>query len=162
LTPEGSVRSSARLVTAGVVGRTHGLGGSFYVERPDHPLEPGTVVRVRDREHRVVRRAGTDRKPLVRLDGVAVKEAAAALRGELLLVEATLAEGEWLAEDLVGCAVDGLGTVQRVIDAPSCDLLELEGGELVPLISDAVLRVDLDNREIEIDRRFLRLEGEGA
>jgi 16S rRNA processing protein RimM len=155
--------AAARLVTAGVVGRTHGLDGSFHVERPDHPLDLGTVVRVGEREHRVERRAGTDRKPLVRLDGVAVKEEAAALRGELLLVEATLAEGEWLAEDLVGCAVDGLGTVERVIDAPSCDLLELEGGELVPLISDAVLAVDLDRRTIAVDRRFLRLEaGEGA
>jgi ribosomal 30S subunit maturation factor RimM len=50
----------------------------------------------------------------------------------------------------------------RVIDSPSCDLLELEGGELVPLISDAVRAVDLDARVIEVDRRFLRLEGEAA
>ncbi len=152
--------AAARLVTAGVVGRPHGLDGTFHVEHPDHVLETGTVVHVAGREHRVERRAGTDRKPLVRLDGVAVKEEAAALRGELLLVEATLAEGEWLAEDLVGCAVEGLGQVKRVIDAPSCDLLELEGGELVPLIADAVLSVDLDRREIEIDRDFLRIDGE--
>ncbi len=152
--------TETRLVTAGVVGRTHSLDGSFHVERPDHPLERDTVVQVDGRERTVVRRAGTDSKPLIRLTGVESREAAAELRGKLLLVEASLAEGEWLAEDLVGCRVEGLGAVVRVIDAPSCDLLELEGGELVPLISDAVHAVDLDARTIEIDRRFLRLETE--
>lgn len=151
-----------RLVTAGVVGRSHGLDGSFHVEHPQHPLTRGTVVALDGREHTVERRAGTDRKPLLRLAGVGTREAIAALRGEPLLVAATLGEGEWLAEDLVGCQVDGLGAVVRVIDAPSCDLLELEGGELVPLISDAVRTVDLDARRIEVDRRFLRLEEERA
>ena len=151
-----------RLVTAGVVGRSHSLDGSFHVERPQHPLERGTVIRLAGREWTVERRAGTDRKPLIHLAGVDTREAAAALRGELLLIEDSLADGEWLAEDLVGCRVEGLGEVVRVIDSPSCDLLELEGGELVPLISDAVHSVDLGKRRIEIDRRFLRLEGEGA
>lgn len=153
--------TGTRLVTAGVVGRTHSLDGSFYVERPDHPLDLGTVVQIGGREHEIDRRAGTDVKPLVRLAGIATREAARALRGEPMLVEASLGEGEWLAEDLVGCRVLGLGAVVRVIDAPSCDLLELDGGELVPLISDAVREVDLDARTIAIDRRFLRLETEG-
>jgi 16S rRNA processing protein RimM len=155
------VSSQPRLVTAGGIGRSHGLDGSFHVERPQHPLERGAVVWLEGVRHVVERRAGTDGKPLVRLDGIASREAATALRGKLLLVEQALGEGEWLAQDLVGCRVEGLGTVVRVIDAPSCDLLELEGGELVPLISDAVLAVDLDARTIEVDRRFLRLEGEG-
>ena len=154
--------SQPRLVTAGAIGRSHGLDGSFHVERPQHPLERGALVWLEGIQHVVERRAGTDDKPLVRLEGIASREAVTALRGKLLLVEQALGEGEWLAEDLVGCHVEGLGTVVRVIDAPSCDLLELEGGELVPLISDAVLAVDLDARAIEVDRRFLRLEGEGA
>jgi 16S rRNA processing protein RimM len=156
------VGDEPRLVTAGVVGRSHGLDGSFHVERPQHPLHRGTVVELEGRQHAVRRRAGTDRKPLVRLSGVDTREAASALRGKLLLVEAALGEGEWLAEDLVGCRVDGLGEVVRVIDAPSCDLLELEGGELVPLIADAVRSVDLAAATIEIDRRFLRLESEAG
>jgi 16S rRNA processing protein RimM len=156
------VGNEPRLVTAGVVGRSHGLDGSFHVERPRHPLERGAIVQLEGVQRVVARRDGTDRKPLIRLEGIASREAVAALRGELLLVEEALGEGEWLAEDFVGCRVDGLGAVVRVIDAPSCDLLELEGGELVPLISDAVLAVDLDAQTIEVDRRFLRLEGEGA
>jgi 16S rRNA processing protein RimM len=155
------VTDPARLVTAGVVGRSHGLDGSFHVERPQHPLATGTVIHVDGRERVVERRGGTDRRPLLRLAGIATREAAAALRGELLLVADALGDGEWLAEDLVGCDVAGLGRVVRVIDAPSCDLLELDGGALVPLISDAVQAVDLDARTIAVDRRFLRLEGEG-
>jgi 16S rRNA processing protein RimM len=154
--------ADARLVTAGVVGRSHGLDGSFHVERAQHPLTAGTKLHVDGRERAIERRAGTDHKPLVRLAGITTREAAAALRGQLLLVEEALGEGEWLADDLVGCRVEGFGAVVRVIDAPSCDLLELEGGELVPLISDAVRAVDLDARAIEIDRRFLRLEGEAT
>ena len=126
-----------------------------------HPLEAGTVVSVAGARRRVERSDGTEQRPLLRLEGVADREAAAALRGELLLVEDTLGSDEWLAEDLVGCRVEGLGTVMRVIDSPSCDLLELEGGELVPLISDAVERVDVERRLIEIDRRFLALEEDG-
>jgi 16S rRNA processing protein RimM len=156
------VSGELRLVTAGVVGRSHGLDGSFHVERAQHPFDSGTVVRLGGRERTVQRRAGTDRRPLVRLAGIDSREAVAELRGELLLVEETLVEGEWLAEDLVGCRVDGLGTVVRVIDAPSCSLLELEDGKLVPLISDAVRAVDLDARTIEVDRRFLRVEGEAG
>lgn len=148
-----------RLVTAGTVGRPHGLDGSFHVERPAQPpLEGGSVVSVGGTRRRVERSDGTEQRPLLRLEGVASREAAAELRGELLLVEDTLEGDEWLAEDLVGCRVEGLGAVQRVIDSPSCALLELEGGELVPLIADAVERVDLERRLIEVDRRFLRLE----
>jgi 16S rRNA processing protein RimM len=154
------VATGARLVTAGTVGKPHGLDGTFTVDRPDHPLAKGTVVELDGAERRVEHRGGTDRRPLIRLSGISSREAVKELRAQLLLVEDTLAEGEWLAADLIGCAVGGLGKVVRVIDAPSCDLLELDGGELVPLISDAIERVDLDARTIEIDMRFLRLDGD--
>jgi 16S rRNA processing protein RimM len=154
--------AGVRLVTAGAVGKPHGLDGSFNAERATHPLAVGTVVRIGGEPHVVERRAGTDSRPLLRLAGIADREAAAALRGELLLVEDTLADGEWLAEDLVGCSVEGLGAVKRVMDGPSCDVLELDDGRLVPLISDAVRRVDLERRTIEIDPRFLGVEPEAS
>ena len=66
---------------------------------------------------------------------------------------------EWLIAELVGCRIEGIGEVRRVLTLPSCDVLEVgEEGVLVPLISDAVLRVDVDARVIEVDRRFLGLE----
>lgn len=150
-----------RLVTAGRVGRPHGLDGSFRVDSPTHPLKVGTAVTIRGAERVVERRAGTDERPLVRLEGVNDRDAAATLRGELLLVresEAPLAEMEWLTADLVGCDVPGLGRVGRVLEAPSCDLLELDDGTLVPLVADAVRAIDVARGRIEVDRRFLGLE----
>lgn len=150
-----------RLVTAGRVGRPHGLDGSFKVDSPAHPLKVGTAVSVLGAERVVERRAGTDERPLIRLRGVGDRDTAAALRGELLLVresEAPLAEMEWLAADLVGCLVPGLGRVARVLAGSSCDVLELEDGTLVPLVSDAVMSVDVPEGRIEVARSFLGLE----
>jgi len=151
-----------RPVPVGRVGRAHGRDGSFYVDRPSHPLLEGTIIRVGGREAQVERRAGTDERPLIRLSGVGDRDAAAAIRGEPLLVaasEAPLEEGEWLAEDLVGCEVPGIGIVRRVVSGPSCDVLEVGPDEvLVPLVSDAVRRVDTDARVIEADLEFLGIE----
>ena len=140
------------LVTAGRVGKPHGLDGSFYVDGPRQELAEGASVVVAGLTHQIARRAGTGDRPLIRLAGI---EDPRALRGELLLVEDELAEGEWLAADLVGCSVPGLGTVTQVIDAPSCSVLELEDGTLVPFIGDAIDRIDLDAREIHVKREFL-------
>lgn len=150
-----------RLVTAGRVGRPHGLDGSFKVLDPDHGLTVDTPVTVAGQATRVRTRRGTDAQPIVGLEGVGSREAAAALGGELLLVaepDAPLAEDEWLAEDLVGCEVEGLGAVVRVLDGPSCDVLEVGDGVLVPLVGDAVLEVDTGGRRIRVDRQFLGLE----
>ena len=143
------------LVTAGRVGKAHGRDGSFYVEAADHPLAEGTDVVVASRAHRVERRAGGDDRPLVRLSGLEDRDAVVALRGELLLVEDELGEGEWLAADLVGCEVRGLGRVRRVLGGPSCDVLELDDGTLVPLVSDAIVSIDPGARCIEARLEFL-------
>jgi 16S rRNA processing protein RimM len=147
-------------VTAGRVGRAHGLDGSFYVDHIAEPLTAGTEVTVASRSARVERRAGTDDRPIVRLSGVDDRTAAEALRGERILVDGgDLSEGEYLTSDLVGCEVPGLGEVRRVIAAPSCDLLEVgDAAVLVPFISDAVKRVDTAARVIEVDTRFLDLD----
>jgi 16S rRNA processing protein RimM len=138
------------LVTAGRVGKAHGRDGSFYVDGADHPLAVGTVVSLGGRSLSVARRGGTDRRPLIRLDGLEDPRAA---RGESLLVEAELEEGEWLAGDLVGLMVPGHGRVARVIDGPSCSVLELEDGLLVPFIADAI--ESIEGGEIRIDEHFL-------
>ena len=146
-------------MTAGRVGRAHGLDGSFYVESVAEPLETGAEVTVAGRAARVERRAGTDARPIVRLSGVDDRSAAEALRGERILVAGgDLAEGEYLSADLVGCSVPGVGEVRRVVQAPSCDLLEVgEDGVLIPFVSDAVKHVDTDARVIEVDAAFLGL-----
>ena len=129
------------LVTAGRVGKPHGLDGSFYVDGASHPLPVGTALTIADRRHEVERRAGTDERPLIRLAGL---EDPRELRGELMLVEAELSEGEWLAADLMRCTVPGHGRVVRVVDAPSCSVLELEDGKLVPFVSDAIRSIRVE------------------
>jgi len=180
-------------LAGGVVGRPHGLDGSFHVVSPRPALLAlGTTVRAAGREAEIVRRAGTDDRPIVRLDGVDTREAADALRGTELLVPRSVApaleEDEWWAEDLVGCrVVDGdraLGRVVRLMPLPSCEVLEVapegasEGGPgshaggggsgaggsgehasaeafLVPLVRDAVRRVDVGAKLIDVDIAFL-------
>jgi 16S rRNA processing protein RimM len=148
-------------VAAGRVGRPHGLDGSFYVNGPKQPLAEGTVIRVAGADRLVERRAGTDERPIVRLEGISDRNGAAALLGEQLLLEQEdepLEEGEYIVSDLVGCTIEGLGVVTGVIPGPSCDVLEVGvDGVLVPFVSDAVKRVDLKGRIIEIDRHFLGL-----
>ncbi|MGI8749264.1 MAG: hypothetical protein ACR2J6_01725 [Thermoleophilaceae bacterium] len=129
---------------------------------PTHGLSKGTSVTVAGEQRRIRSRRGTGEQPIVALEGVGDRDFALTLRGELLLVgeeELPVAEGEWLAEELIGCEAGDLGTVVRVLDGPSCDVLELSGGTLVPLIRDAVRAVDPVARTVEIDRAFLGLEG---
>jgi 16S rRNA processing protein RimM len=153
---------------AGRVGRPHGLDGSFHVTRPNAQLlEAASSVVIDNRELDITRLAGTSRSPIMRVADHDDREAAESLRGKDLLVPRTeapeLGPDEWWAEDLAGCAVhDGdreVGTVRRMFELPSCEVLEVEragaGDLLVPLVTDAVREVDLDRRMIDIDLRFL-------
>jgi len=138
------------LVTGGRVGKPHGKDGSFYVEDAAHPMGLGDAVVVGTSAHVVARRGGTDERPLIRLEGV---DDARPLRGEALLVEAELADDEWLASQLVGRVVAGRGRVTRVLDGPSCSILELSDGTLIPFVRDAIRSVT--DEEIEVNEDFL-------
>jgi 16S rRNA processing protein RimM len=141
------------LVTAGRVGRAHGRDGSFYVDDPRIAFELGSSVQLGDRDHEIIRRSGTDERPLIKLAGV---EDPGELRGGIMLIDEELEDDEYLVSELLGCEVPGLGRVERVLDAPSCTLLEVgDEAYLVPLIGDAVKRVDLERKIIEVDREFL-------
>lgn len=154
---------------AGVVGRPHGLDGSFYVSQPAAELLTlGASVLIAEQELRIDRRAGTDKRPIIRLEGHGDRAAAESLRGSEILVARTegadLGPDEWWAEELEGCHVHdagrAVGTVERLLALPSCEVLEVarsdgQGSLLVPLVGDAVRGVDLERREIEIDLRFL-------
>ena len=129
---------------------------------------------VAGRRAAIVRRAGTEQRPIVRLEGVEDRATADALRGMALTIEElqapALAEGEWWGHELEGCTViDGerrIGTVSRMIELPSCEALEVRregGGEalLVPMVKDAIRRMAVDQRRIEIDMAFLGEAGSG-
>lgn len=156
---------------AGRVGRPHGLDGSFHVQLARGVLlREGTEVMLSPpgTRARIVRRAGTDSRPIVRVSIAADRESAAALRGSELRVEAAAAAplepGEYWAEELVGCRVESggeeLGTVTALLPLPSCECLEVgrRGGGpqlLVPMVRDAIRAIDVERRVIEIDLEFL-------
>jgi 16S rRNA processing protein RimM len=153
---------------AGRVGRAHGLDGSFYVTGAQPALLTlGKKVTLAGRTLQIVRRAGVDARPIVRLEGLEDRAAAEALRGMTLTVQRddvpALAEGEWWAHELEGCLVcDGertVGTVERLIGLPSCEALQVRrenGGELlVPMVGDAIRHLDVARRRIDVDLKFL-------
>ena len=166
-------RARVEWLAAGRVGRPHGLDGSFHVTRPRGSLLAlGTAVRIGDGEAEIVRRAGTDERPILRLAGHDGREAAEALRGLDLLVHRAAApaldEDEWYAEDLEGCrVVDGAVEVGRVLRHGGAAVVRGARGRratapadlLVPLVRDAVRSVDVAAGVVDVDLAFL---GEGA
>jgi 16S rRNA processing protein RimM len=154
---------------AGIVGRPHGLDGSFHVTRPVAGLlTAGVTVRVGGAERRIERRAGFDARPILRLEDDQQRGDAEAMRGQEIMVARErapeLGPDEWWAGDLEGCAVSDagreVGVVTRLLELPSCEVLEVArtgGGQalLVPLVTDAVRDVDLEHRVIDVDLRFL-------
>jgi 16S rRNA processing protein RimM len=153
-----------RYLEAGRVGRAHGLDGSFHVTGPrPRLLTLGTPTDLGE----IVRRAGTDERPLVRLAGCETREAAEALHGRPLQVALAdapeLEPGEWWAHELEGLDVtDGptpVGTVRRMLELPSVEVLEVvreDGSELlVPMVGDAIRSLDVPGRRVDVNLEFL-------
>ena len=149
-------------VRVGTVGRPHGLDGSFVVDGPCgwYDFEVGSRLLVNGRPAGVRRRAGTDVRPLVALDGHLDRDAAEALRGAPLeLPRAALPAPEddsWFRFDLIGCrAVTGdreLGVVVDVEDGVAHDVLVLDDAlqTRIPFVQALVPTVDVPGRRIEI------------
>jgi 16S rRNA processing protein RimM len=153
-----------RFLEAGRVGRAHGRDGSFHVIAPRPRL---LVLGTPTDAGEIVRRAGTDEKPVVRLRGCDSREAVERLHGTVLRVALAdapaLDEGEYWAHQLEGLAVtDGeraIGIVREMRELPSVEVLEVvreDGGELlVPMVGDAIRAIDLQAGRIDVDLRFL-------
>jgi 16S rRNA processing protein RimM len=131
-------------------------------------LELGARVSVGGVEREIVRRAGADMRPILRVEGCENREGAVALGGQELVVESAtlppLGPDEWGVEQLEGARVyDGeheVGVVVRLFALPSCECLEVEragGGAalLVPLVRDAIREVDPERARIDINLAFL-------
>ena len=131
-----SVSGPPAELPAGRVGRAHGLDGSFYVT--------GAAAAAARRSARastsagaareIVRRSGTDARPIVRLEGVDDRDGAEALRGidadrRRGAARRSSARASGGRHELEGCEVfDGerlLGTVSRLIELPSCEAIEV-------------------------------------
>lgn len=158
-------------IQIGVVGKPHGVRGAFHLDGcvDAAALIPGFSLRIGDGEYTVAARGGMDARPLVTLAEVSGRDAIAELRGQAVTARRAdltpLEEGEWYADDLVGLAVrdrDGrtLGTVERLTNLPSVDVLEVrpDSGEplMVPMIRDAIISISPADGVV-VDAGFLDL-----
>jgi 16S rRNA processing protein RimM len=143
------------------MGRPHGLDGEMMLRphnRRGAELAAGTAVilergGVRE-ERRLERVRPTADGWLVRLDGVASRDDAAALVNAGVRMRRSalpaLAPGEFYVDDLLGCAVTGddgraLGTVQSVFWNGAHDVMVIRRDEvehLVPVVAQVVRDVD--------------------
>lgn len=136
------------LLEVGRVAKAHGIKGDVVVEllsnRPER-TEPGAELRTPEGAALVVDSArtlpvgkGPGQRWLVRFRGVADRAGAERLSGTPLLAAPLEDDGALWVHRLVGSTVVDAsgrahGTVTAVLANPASDLLELDGGQLVPL-----------------------------
>jgi 16S rRNA processing protein RimM len=138
----GAADAPPGLLDVGYVAKPHGLGGEVVVRLTTDRTErvaPGVTLST-DRGDLVVEasRPHQDRF-IVTFAGVAGREAAEALRGTVLRAAPLDDPDEMWVHDLVGAQVvtvagEAVGTCAAVIANPASDLIELDGGALVPVV----------------------------
>jgi 16S rRNA processing protein RimM len=152
----------AGLWPCGVLGRPHGLHGEIALgPLPDGVsyLEQGTeffLSRGGEDEPvpvRLERIGGSDRRPLLRFDGIDSRDQAATLSGSLLLAAGGPLDElpQYVVGELIGlravCGDRELGVVADVLQGVVHDILQIAGDDgvevLVPLV-DELVTVDED------------------
>lgn len=163
-----------RIEVGRIVG-AHALRGEvrvrYFGDGPDTLLSVERVWLASDRDEAAPRafevlRTGTGRAGEVRLalEGVADRDAANALRGRLVLVDAAdlapLADDEIYWHELVGCTVvttggEEIGVVRELWDTGQHDVLVVDAGPgqpvLIPTAREIMTRVDVAARRIFIE-----------
>jgi 16S rRNA processing protein RimM len=160
-------------LVVGRVVKAHGVTGEVVVEirtdDPDTRFAPGTILRGQakagpDRSYTVDSARQHSGRLLVRLDGVADRNAAESLKGTLFVVDSAdlppIEEpDEYYDHQLEGLQVRTtagaqVGTVAEVLHTAAGELLSVrteEGEVLVPFVSAIVTSVSLADQTIEID-----------
>lgn len=151
---------SGERVAIGRVGRPHGLDGAFVVEDASSDrrwFQPGARLYAAGEEIEVLAaRTGAGGRPVVLL-GRPFE------RGTPLEVPRSslpeTADGEYYRFELVGLEVfepDGraLGRVSAVVPGVANDVLELEGGALLPFVEACVREIDLERGRILVETGF--------
>lgn len=146
-------------VTIGAVGRPHGRDGAFTVDRASEHAERfsvGAQLYVARKPARVVSSKRAGGRVVVQLSIPATRGAQLELpRSEL----PRLADDQYYVSDLVGLDVitdEGvrLGAIADVLPFPANDVIELDDGELLPLVRACVLDVDVVEGRVVVARSF--------
>jgi len=147
-------------VTVGTAGRPHGLGGAFVVEHPsedDARFAVGATLRIDGEPAEVVEsKRGGGGRVVIKLDRKVERGAA------LQVPKADLPTPDpdaYYVFQLVGLEVveeagRTLGRVTDVVHYPANDVLELETGIVLPMVSACIKEVDIAAGRIVVAAGF--------
>ncbi len=146
-------------VPIGKVGRPHGIDGAFFVEQPSDDArwwKTGATFLAAGKTVEVIAHRTSSGRPVIKVEPPVERGAVLeVLRDQLPPTE----EDEYYAFELIGLEVveEGgreLGTVKTVTPGIANDVLELDGGTLLPMVEDCIRKVDLAAGRIEVAKGF--------
>jgi 16S rRNA processing protein RimM len=146
-------------VSAGRVGKPHGLDGSFAVEgasADESHFAAGATLYVDGAPARIELTRHARGRPVVRLDVRPPRGATLAVPRAALPAPD---DDAYYVFQLVGLAVEeeggrSLGRIVDVLEYPANDVLELDTGVSLPLVEACVREVDLDGGRIVVSSGF--------
>ena len=156
---------SSDRVLLGVVAAPHGVRGLVRIKSfTDDPMKLAAYGPLSDeagkKNYRVEALSAARGAVLARIEGVADRTAAEALRGLRLYVERNAlpdaGEREWYEADLVGLAAVGRdgkdwGKVVAFHDFGAGSVMEVSGGAMLPFTDEAVPEIDVEGGKVVID-----------
>ena len=163
-------------VLLGVVAAPHGVRGLVRIKSfTGDPMSVAAYGPLSDesgkKEYRVEALSAARGAVLARIEGVADRTAAEALRGLRLFVERQrlphTGEREWYEADLIGLEAVGTdgrdwGKVIAFHDFGAGSVMEVSGGVMLPFTDEAVPEIDVAGGKVLIDPPAGLLAGGGA
>ena len=159
------------MLPLGIASRAHGVRGEIRIltELDPRYLKEVTAVVVGGREYKVERARFADGAALFKLEGVDDRDAADALRGEVMLpdsVKISLPQDEFFIDDLIGCRVriDGdesySGEIYDVLRNGAADVWCVRGENgsadfMMPQVKGVVKEYALENKLVVLDGQRL-------
>ena len=152
-------------VLLGVVAAPHGVRGLVRIKSfTEDPMKVAAYGPLSDetgkKAYRIEALSASRDSVLARIEGVADRTAAEALRGLRLYVARSAlpaaGEREWYEADLVGLAAIGKdgrdwGKVIAFHDFGAGSVIEMSGGVMLPFTDEAVPEIDVEGGKIVID-----------
>ncbi len=156
---------SSDRVLLGVVAAPHGVRGLVRIKSfTDDPMKLAAYGPLSDeagkKVYRVEALSAARGAVLARIEGVADRTAAEAIRGLRLYVERNqlpdAGEREWYEADLIGLAAVGRdgkdwGKVVAFHDFGAGSVMEVSGGAMLPFTDEAVPEIDVEGGKVVID-----------